>query len=404
VKAFMLSSLAFAAGCSGRIVGDERGYWLPATTALGLETSPAISYAGSDGNLPFGFTASGYYALPTDIPSEVSQKEARVTSLILQSLAQSVFDFNHPSVKTMIADDAVLYMTNMDAWPDAFFSQNFGRAYHIQILDADGDKLSDCGGGNCSITDIVVIKNRGFNPTTDKLSGLSPAEAGELAKLVTLASEEEASNYWLDAMNDAQRSAYIAQIVELWKAASSGRDDDEVLAAAWTKGGIPFALDESGLKNYALRPSLTQAIAARYPHASSAERNEMEVALVSALQLIGEHASSLIGVPGKCYYDYYRTCDEAEGKPAKTYADYRAEFVRRESFSHIVRRGENRSVYPSFLRNYFEGAYLKAHLDRQFNDGLAAGAAIQHNPYLADYDTLLKLIKDVIPAMIALEP
>ncbi len=406
LNAFMASCLLCAApllaGCGGKVPGDERSMWLPATTIEPQELLEGTAFAGTNQELGFGFLPGAYYAKPSDISTTASEEQAALIGMLFDGLAGRSMNFSHPDVRRTIANNVFLTMTDLNAWPNAYYAAGMGTAYGVQVLDANMTTISDCSKTPCRLQDVIVIKNRSLHPTSRDLNSLTPEERSELDKMAEWMSEELGHDF-LETADAAYREGFFQKVTGLWEAGSSGIEDDAVFSDAWKKGGIAYAIGEEEIKNYSLRGSLQSAIAEIYPGASGAERYDMEVALISWLQLIGDCASSLIGSPGRSYLDLYKQNDAAAGKSIGTYEYYRNHFIEREGFVHVVTLSSMRQVYPSLLRTSLDGPFWKDFLDQRFNDGFSSDARIMNNPYLSNFDALRTLVSNVIPLTLAKE-
>ncbi|MFA4874919.1 MAG: hypothetical protein WC956_01455 [bacterium] len=400
VNAFIASCLLFAAGCGGKMPGDERSMWMPATTIVPQGLSDSIAYAGTNQDLGFGFIPSGYYGNPSDIPSTTSNEQAILYGMLFDELAETTIDFSHPDITRMLSNDVFLTMTDFNAWPNAYYSQGMAEIYGFQVLDANFDTFSDCSNGPCRLQDVVVIKNQNLHPTSRDRSSLTDAEKNELDKMAGWMSEELGHDF-IESADATYREGFFQKIKGLWEAGSSGIENDAVFSDAWLKGGIAYAISGSGIKNYSLRAPLQSAIMEIYPNASPSEQYDIEIALISWLQLICNHSSAFIGSPGRSYLDLYKQDDAAAGKSIGTYEQYRDHFIGREGFAHVVTSDSIRQVYPSLLRTTLDGPFLKDFLDQKFNDGFWPDVRIMNNPYLSDFDTLRALVSNVIPLMLA---
>jgi len=399
----LAAAIAHSSGCGGITPGDERALWSSATF-LEAPDSPSRAYAGVDDPLPAGFLTQGYSNDPVKVPLTRSEMEARVLRLIMGSMSQDVFDFSYPETSGMIGNDIFLFMTDMDAWPNAYYSKGMARVYGMQVLDGSLSIISDCPGG-CRFVDVIAIKNRSFAPSSDDPWALEPAQQDALSEPQRWASEELGSDLFQDGIDKGLRSSFIDALASLWASGVADIEQEEALAYAYTHGGLPQAIGSSGLNAYALKPYIQEGLSSAYPTASAATLEEMEVALVSYLQMIGEHASSLVGLPGRCYLDYYRKLDQAAGRPEGDHLHYRQEFVERESYSHIGSLQEKRRVYPSCIRPCFDGFYRPYHLDFIFNDGFKeSDPIVRDNAFLSDCAGLEALVAKVVPGALSAYP
>jgi hypothetical protein len=411
-KAALAASLMIAGAsglslpsCSGKVAGDERSHWLPASVfelGGGGETVAVRSvYAGMDSADVFGVTT--YYGRISDIPQPVTDRERRLTRLIFSQL-QSSFDFTDPRAASMLGNDVLVYMTDPSAWPNAIFVKDMAAAYNYAVLDLRGSTLSDCSAGPCIIRDVIAINNKsGFSPSADSLDSLTDAERTTLSAIAKTVGEEVLHDFWLDGLDAYARAGFLSGFNGLWSAGSLGEEDDGVLSSAWKTGNVPSAIAPDGTVNsYSLRSAVLGAIATYCPGCTMQGQMEIEVAVISYLQLIGDQADSFMGSSPHCYLEFYRKQDEAKGKAPGSYLSYRSFFIERESFPHIGNGEAFQLVLPAYLRAPFEPFCRKNHLDLIFNDGAPGGnPAVNANPYLSDPAAFLSLVQAIIPPVIA---
>ncbi|MFH0884982.1 MAG: hypothetical protein V1861_04690 [Candidatus Micrarchaeota archaeon] len=386
--------------CSGKIAGDERANWVPAYTfdATGAEVAVSPRFAGMDTTDLYG--VSVYYGRFTDVPPQFSERESRLTQLVFRQLAET-FDFSSSSASSMLGNDVLVFMTDPNAWPNAVFAKDLPAVYEFQVLDSNGHTVSDCRKGPCVIRDLIAINNKdSFFPEAGSIDALTPPQMVALKGIAESVGEELLHDYWLDALDSYARAGFIVDFKEIWRAGSSGQEDDVILAEAWKTGGTAFALTPEGqILSYSLRSHVLEAIATACPTCTQEGLTQMEIAVATYLQLFGDQADSLVGNSPRSYLEYYAKRDKAEGKPVGTYDYYMNLFIERESFSHLGKTGSARRTAPSFFRPLFEPFCKKAHLDTIFSDGYAS-PAISGNPYLSDFDLYLQLIKSVMPYVV----
>ncbi len=379
--------------CSGKVAGDERSNWVPAYTfdSSGPEVAVGASFAGMD--YPGVYGVAAYYGRYTDIPQAYSGREARLTQLVFSQLSQT-FDFSSPAASAMLGNDVLIFMTDHDAWPNAIFAKDLPVAYGFQILDSGGSVVSDCRKGPCVIRDLIAINNKySFYPDAETIDALTPAQLMSLKGIADSVGEELLHDYWLDGLDAFARAQFLEDFKGVWRAGSAGQDDDVVLAEAWKSGGTAFALKEDGqIMSYSLRPYVLDSIASACPSCTPEGTAQMEIAIVSYLQLFGGQADSFVGNAPRSYLEYYVKRDKGEGKPVGTYDFYMDTFIERESFSHLGAPGSLRRTVPSFFRPLFEPICREAYLDTAFSDG-SASPAISGNPYLYDFESYLQLVQ-----------
>ncbi len=404
-------SAASMPSCNGRVAGDERSFWIPATTITvtgkeGAEGDGTVAsgaaYAGMEEKKVYGVTS--YYTAISDIPGEVSGREERLVRLLLSRLSHS-YDFTYPPAASMLGNDVFVFMTDPAAWPSAIYSKDMARALRMQVLGTDGSTISDCLAGPCVFTDVIAINNRtSFYPQADTVDALAPGELDRLDSLAGVVSEEVLHDYWMDGLDEQSRARFASSFREIWDSGSSGEEDDAVLAGAWKSGFVPFALKEDGtIGQYSLRNYVLGAIAAYCTGCDAGSVRMMEVAAISYLQLIGDQADTFMGQPPNTYLEYYRRMDAQDGKPPGGYEYYLDKFIARESFPHLGRANREpvpRRYAPAFMRQSFEPFCRKAHLDGVFTDGSTA-QGISQNPYLADKESFLSIIRAIVPPSIA---
>jgi hypothetical protein len=411
-KAALAASLMIAGAsglslpsCSGKVAGDERGHWLPASvfeTGGGDKPVTVRSvYAGMDSADVFGVTT--YYRRISEIPGSITDWESRLTRLIFSQL-QSSFDFTDPRAVSMLGNDVLVYMTDPYAWPNAIFVKDMAAVYNYAVLDLHGSTLSDCLAGPCIVRDLIAVNNKGgFHPSADSIESLTDAERATLESIAKTVSEEVLHDFWLDGLDAYARAGFLSGFMGLWSAGSLGEEDDRVLSDAWKYGNVPNAIAPEGTVNqYSLRSPVLGAIATYCPGCSQQNQMEIEVAVISYLQLIGDQADSFMGSSPHCYLEFYRKQDEADGKAPGSYQSYRSFFIERESFPHIGNGETFQIILPAYLRHSFEPFCRKNHLDSIFNDGAPGGnPAVNANPYLSDPDAFLSLAQAIIPQVIA---
>jgi len=387
--------------CSGKVAGDERSNWVPAYTfdSSGAEVTVSARFAGMDSPDVYGVAA--YYSRYTDIPQELSVRESRLTRLVFSQLSQ-IFDFSSPEAFAMLGNDVLIFMTDHDAWPNAVFAKDLPVAYGFQILDSGGSVVSDCRKGPCVILDLIAINNKySFYPDAESIDALTPAQMMALKGIADSVGEELLHDYWLDGLDSFARAQFLEDFKGVWRAGSAGQDDDVMLAEAWKSGGTAFALTEDGqVMSYSLRPYVLDGIASSCPSCTSEGTAQMELAIVSYLQLFGGQADAFVGNAPRSYLEYYVKRDKGEGKPVGTYDFYMDMFIERESFSHMGAPGSSRRAVPSFFRPLFAPICREAYLDTVFSDG-SASPAISGNPYLYDFGSYLQLIQSVMPSVMA---
>jgi len=391
--------------CSGKVAGDERSHWLPVSVFESGSANEPVSvrsaYAGMETADVYGVTA--YYGRISEIPQAVSEREKRLTRLIFSELSSS-FDFTDPRAAAMLSNDILVYMTDASAWPNAVFVKDMASVNGFQVLDTYGSTMSDCLKGPCIFRDLIAINNKsGFHPSTDSIDSLTEAERATLSSIAKTVGEEVLHDFWLDGLDAPMRAGFISGFSGLWLAGSVGEAEDGVLSNAWRYGNVPHAVAPDGTFNqYALRPAVQAAIASHCPECSLQSQAEMEVAIISYLQLFGDQADSFMGSPPHSYLAFYRVQDEAKGKASGSYDYYRKFFIERESFPHIGNGETFQLILPAYLRPLFTPFCRANHLDLIFNDGApGANPAVTANQYLSDQAAFLSLVQAIIPNVLA---